>query len=236
MSDEPKQPMNATAATSDAAKHVQQAIPAVDGSSVRHAVELVDVGGGNIGSVIRFLERLNVPFRHARKASELTGTVPLILPGVGSFGAVMQHLRTNGLAEPVVELVRKGTPFLGVCVGMQILFEGSEESPNDPGLALLKGRVVKFTKGKVPQIGWNLITPRPSVHSLFPNEEFVYFVNSYFARPEDDSVVSFTAEYEETFCAAVHTKNITAFQFHPEKSGKAGERLISAWLKEVGVK
>ncbi|HEY9681313.1 MAG TPA: imidazole glycerol phosphate synthase subunit HisH [Oculatellaceae cyanobacterium] len=236
MSDESKRAINATAATNDAAKQVQQAAGEANGVRVKHAVELVDVGGGNIGSVIRFLERLDVPFRQARQASEITGTVPLILPGVGSFGAVMQHLRKNNLADPIVELVRKGTPFLGVCVGMQILFEGSAESPNDPGLALLKGRVVKFTRGKVPQIGWNLITPRPSMHSLFPNEEFVYFVNSYFARPEDDDVVSFTAEYEETFCAAVHTKNITAFQFHPEKSGKAGERLISAWLKEVGVR
>jgi imidazole glycerol phosphate synthase glutamine amidotransferase subunit len=228
MSAESEQAANATAASNASSN--------AGSSAGGHAVELVDVGGGNIGSVMRCLERLNVPFLQARQASELTGKVPLILPGVGSFGAVMQHLRKHELADPVVELVRKGTPFLGVCVGMQILFEGSEESPNEPGLGLLKGQVVKFTRGKVPQVGWNLITPRASARNLFPNDEYVYFVNSYFARPEDDEVVSFTAEYEETFCAAVHTKNITAFQFHPEKSGKAGERLISAWLQEVGVK
>jgi imidazole glycerol phosphate synthase glutamine amidotransferase subunit len=199
------------------------------------SVELVDVGGGNIGSVMRFLERMGIDYRHVQSPDQLTGKSPLILPGVGNFGAVMQHLRKNGLADAVIESVRKGTPFLGVCVGMQILFEGSEESPNDPGLGLLKGRVVKFTHGKVPQIGWNLITPQPSAQDIYPDQEYVYFVNSYFPRPADPKVVSFTAEYFETFCAAVRVDNITAFQFHPEKSAKAGERLLSRWLKEVGV-
>jgi imidazole glycerol phosphate synthase glutamine amidotransferase subunit len=168
-------------------------------SASRDQVELVDVGGGNIGSV-------------------------------------MQHLRKHELADPIVELVRKGTPFLGVCVGMQILFEGSEESPTVPGLGLLEGKVVKFQSGKVPQIGWNLITPRANAKHLFPDEEYVYFVNSYFPRPKNVEVISFTAEYFEQFCAAVHYQNITAFQFHPEKSGKAGERLISRWLADVSVK
>lgn len=204
-------------------------------TTTKASVELVDVGGGNIGSVMRFLERMGVAYRQVESPDQLTGTIPLILPGVGSFGAVMQHLRKKKLAEPVVELVRKGTPFLGVCVGMQILFEGSEESPSIPGLGLLQGQVVKFQHGKVPQIGWNQITPAPRVKSLFPDPEFVYFVNSYFARPTQPDVTSFTAEYFETFCASVHTENITAFQFHPEKSGKAGERLIAKWLTSVGV-
>ena len=118
---------------------------------------------------------------------------------------------------------------------MQILFESSEESPDEPGLGLLKGKVVKFTQGKVPQIGWNLITPQPSVKDVYLEQEYVYFVNSFFPRPADPKVVSFNDEYFETFCAAVQADNITAFQFHPEKSAKAGERLLSRWLKEVGV-
>ena len=199
------------------------------------SVELVDVGGGNIGSVMRFLERMGISYRHVQNPDQLTGKSPLILPGVGNFGAVMQHLRKIGLADPVIDLVKKGTPFLGVCVGMQILFEGSEESPNEPGLGLLKGKVVKFNCGKVPQIGWNQITPQVSVKDIYPDQEYVYFVNSFFARPADPKVISFTAEYFETFCAAVRTDNITAFQFHPEKSAKAGERILSRWLKEVGV-
>jgi imidazole glycerol phosphate synthase glutamine amidotransferase subunit len=205
------------------------------GNTATGSVELVDVGGGNIGSVMRFLERMAISYRHVQSPDQLTGKSPLILPGVGNFGAVMQHLRKNGLADPVIQSVQKGTPFLGVCVGMQILFEGSEESPNEPGLGLLKGNVVKFTHGKVPQIGWNLITPQPSVRAIYPDQEYVYFVNSYFPRPADQEVVSFTAEYFETFCAAVRVDNITAFQFHPEKSAKAGERLLTRWLKEVGV-
>jgi len=204
-------------------------VPAID-------VELVDVGGGNVGSVMRCLERLGVSYKQVQTPDQLTGNAPLILPGVGSFGAVMQFLRAKNLADPVSALVRQGTPLLGICVGLQILFSASEESPGVPGLDLLPGKNVKFTRGKVPQIGWNLITPTAQAKHLFPDQEYVYFVNSYFARPEQAEVVSYTADHHETFCAAVHHKNITAFQFHPEKSGRAGERLIRRWLNEVKTK
>jgi imidazole glycerol phosphate synthase glutamine amidotransferase subunit len=203
--------------------------PAID-------VELVDVGGGNVGSVMRCLERLGIKYKQVQTPDQLTGTAPLILPGVGSFGAVMQFLRAKDLANPVTTLVRQGTPFLGICVGLQILFSDSEESPGVPGLDLLPGKIVKFRRGKVPQIGWNLITPTEQAKYVFPDQEYVYFVNSYFPRPAQGDVVSFTANYHETFCAAVLHKNITAFQFHPEKSGKAGERLIMRWLNEVKTK
>jgi imidazole glycerol phosphate synthase glutamine amidotransferase subunit len=196
-------------------------------------VELVDVGGGNIGSVRRCLERLDIQYEQVSTAKQLTGNFPLILPGVGSFGAVMQYLRANGLDRRVFDLVRSGTPYLGICVGLQILFEGSEETDGIAGLGLLPGQVVKFRQGKVPQIGWNLVSATPQGKDFFPEQEYVYFVNSYYASPADDQAICLTSDYYETFCAAIHHKNITAFQFHPEKSGKAGERLILRWLDEV---
>jgi imidazole glycerol phosphate synthase glutamine amidotransferase subunit len=198
-------------------------------------VELIDVGGGNIGSVKRCLERLGVQYKEALAPSDLSGNFPLVLPGVGSFGAVMQHIQKTGFDRAVIENVQRGTPLLGICVGMQILFESSEESPAVPGLKLLEGSVVKYTQGKVPQIGWNKISPANGAVGAggSDQEEYVYFVNSYYARPTNPEVIYYSAEYYETFCAAVNYKNICAFQFHPEKSGKAGQRLITRWLESV---
>ncbi len=196
----------------------------------RAFVELIDVGGGNIGSVKRCLERLGVQYKQAHQPSDLSGNYPLVLPGVGSFGAVMQHIQKAGFDRAIVESVNKGTPLLGICVGMQILFESSEESQNVPGLKILAGSVVKYRQGKVPQIGWNKIT---NANAESDQEEYVYFVNSYHARPANPDVVYYSAEYYEKFCAAVKDKNVCAFQFHPEKSGKAGQRLLTRWLDSV---
>jgi glutamine amidotransferase len=126
-------------------------------------------------------------------------------------------------------LVNGGTPYLGICVGMQILFESSEESPESPGLSLIPGKVLKFRANKVPQIGWNHIeAEQPGWES-----GFVYFVNSYYPAPDESSAVLYRAQYGIPFCAAVQHKNITAFQFHPEKSGSFGVRLLEQWLNNV---
>ncbi len=220
-------------------------------------VELIDVGGGNIGSVQRCLDRLGVEHKLISAPNEVSGNYPLVLPGVGSFGAVMQYLQITGLDSAIVDKVGSGTPLLGICVGLQILFDASEESPGVPGLKLLSGDVIRFRKGKVPQTGWNKIVANTYDHQttgwetdrkterkteremqreiqLEIQEEYVYFVNSYFARPIDRQIISYTADYFEPFCAAVNHKNISAFQFHPEKSGKAGEKLLTRWLSSVG--
>ena len=120
-------------------------------------VDLVDIGGGNIGSIRRCLHRLEIPYRDVVQTTRRTALEPLILPGVGAFGSVMQHLRATKLDEPVTRLVRGGTPYLGICVGMQILFDSSTESPDVPGLGLVPGKVIRFDAPKVPQIGWNKI-------------------------------------------------------------------------------
>lgn len=189
-------------------------------------IDLVDFGGGNLGSVGRCLDRLGVAYRLVDRGRDLPGDRPILLPGVGSFGAVMTALTQRGFTDPLTNMVSGGTPYLGLCIGMQILFDGSEESPGVPGLGLVTGQVKRFRTGKIPQIGWNRITPCPS--SDQPSG-YVYFVNSFYAEPADDEVISYESDYHGAFCAALGTRNITAFQFHPEKSGEFGMQLVRNW-------
>jgi glutamine amidotransferase len=192
-------------------------------------VDLVDIGGGNIGSISRCLERLEIPFRNVGAKKPPDGSRPLILPGVGAFGAVMAFLSEAGLDETIRDLAGKGTPCLGICIGMQILFDSSTESPGVKGLGLLPGGVVRFDAPKVPQIGWNYITPS---HSNW-DPGYVYFVNSYYAQPATDAHVLYRSNYSGAFCAAVQHANITGFQFHPEKSSTFGHSLIERWVQSV---
>ena len=197
-------------------------------------VDLVDVGGGNIGSVKRCLERLEIDFNEANLSSPPTGDKPVVLPGVGAFGPVMDHLRANGFDNRVRDLVKSGTPFLGICVGMQILFDSSEEAPGVKGLGLVPGTVKKFQQGKVPQIGWNLVEREKNKGEAFPENGYVYFVNSFYPSPSSNDAVLYWSDYYVRFCAAVKQDNITAFQFHPEKSGSFGQELLLSWVNNVG--
>jgi imidazole glycerol phosphate synthase glutamine amidotransferase subunit len=193
-------------------------------------VDLVTSAGGNICSVSRCLDRLQVSYRLMGSTNPPDGNRPIVLPGVGAFGTVMQSLEQNNFAAQLRQLIKVGTPFLGICVGMQVLFDSSEEAPGVPGLGIIPGSVCKYTKGKVPQIGWNKIEPADGRDW---EEGFVYFVNSYYPRPESESDTLYSSDYFGPFCAAVKTDNITAFQFHPEKSGEMGQRLIQRWLADV---
>jgi imidazole glycerol phosphate synthase glutamine amidotransferase subunit len=195
-------------------------------------VDVIGYGGGNTGSLLRALERASVSYRLVQGTVDNTwpsGEAPLILPGVGAFGSLVRALEQRGLDVPIKEIAEQAlVPFLGVCVGLQVLFESSEENPGVPGLCILPGQVVRFTGKKVPQIGWNgVVTKQPG----WP-EGYAYYVNSYYARPSDASCSLYESRYEaETFCGAVHVGNITAFQFHPEKSGEFGQRLLRYWLQ-----
>ncbi len=193
-------------------------------------VDLVTSAGGNIGSVSRCLDRLEVAYNLLGSTNPPSGNRPIVLPGVGAFGTVMQSLGENNLSSHLKDLIDAGTPFLGVCVGMQVLFDDSEEAPGVPGLGIIPGSVRRYLKGKVPQIGWNKIEPAGN-HDW--EEGFVYFVNSYYPKPKSESVTLYQSDYYGPFCAAVKTGNITAFQFHPEKSGVLGQRLIQRWLDDV---
>ncbi len=200
-------------------------------TSVATAVDVIDAAGGNVGSLCRALERLGVGYRRVNASNRQLGDRPIILPGVGAFGAVMANLEDSKLVGPIKEAVAGGVPFLGICVGLQVLFDDSEESPGVAGLSILPGKIVRFSQGKIPQIGWN------SVESTSPDwpSGFVYFVNSYFAQPTQPDAVLFKSEYFQTFCAAIQKDNITAFQFHPEKSGEYGMRLLKRWLNNAGI-
>jgi imidazole glycerol-phosphate synthase subunit HisH len=195
-------------------------------------LQLIGMIGGNLGSVQRAFDRLGVPYRVITEASQLTSQSPIVLPGVGAFGAVMSLLHRHQLVQPITQFVQQGTPYLGICLGQHILFEHSEENPGVPGLGLLPGNVVRFqsTLGlKIPQTGWNRITTdQPG----WPTGE-VYFVNSFIAQPQNPRHVLYTADYGGSFCAAVQAGHILGFQFHPEKSGPFGQLLLKQAVDTV---
>ena len=201
---------------------------------------VVDYGAGNLRSVMHALKHLGVPnvqlVRTAMDAPALRRPQRIILPGVGSFGAALTQLRATGLTEPLCEAIASGYPYLGICLGMQFLYEGSEESPGIPGLALLTGQVRRFITSPdkpVPHMGWNqLLQTRPSpLLSEVPDESFAYFVHSYYCAPSDEQDTLLTSDYGGPFCAAIQKDNLFAVQFHPEKSQRIGLKILANFLE-----
>jgi len=194
-------------------------------------IKIIDYKAGNAPSVLHAVERLGFSAEFAATPDNLKNAACIILPGVGSAGATMKSLKESGLYDALTECVKlKKIPFLGVCVGMQILFEHSEEEDADC-FGWLKGRVKKFDSQavRVPQMGWNRVqfvndTPLDAHNGYF------YFVNSYYAMPEDKCDVWGTASYGGDFTAAVRKENIYGAQFHIEKSGEAGLNLLKEFL------
>ena len=201
-------------------------------------IAVIDYGVGNLFSVEKALAALGAEVRVTSDAAEIAAADKIVLPGVGAFGDCMKNLTATGLIPTIRACVAKGTPLLGICVGLQILFEGSEESPGVAGLGLLKGMVRKIQAPglKVPHMSWNslIITePRQSV-DLFRNlsvKPYVYFVHSYHAVPADRSIVTSAAVYGELLTASVAAGNIQATQFHPEKSGDVGLTILKNFIE-----
>jgi glutamine amidotransferase len=190
-------------------------------------IALLDYGSGNLRSVHNGLVHEGAEVRLVSSPAQLEGTNAMVLPGVGAFGDCARGLQDRGLWQPVQEWLRSGRPFLGICVGYQLLFEGSEESPGVAGLGFFRGQVKKFSQPglKVPQIGWNqlqLSDPSLPLWRGLPPQPYVYFVHSYFPVPIDSSIVTSSCEYGETFAASVGHEAVSAVQFHPEKSQGAG--------------
>lgn len=200
-------------------------------------VSLIDYGAGNLRSVANALRAIGVEPEITSGPGIPEGTTHLVLPGVGSFGDCMDELSKRGLIEPIRQWVLDGKPYLGICLGYQILFEWSEETPGVAGLGVLPGQVKRFTDQpgvKVPHMGWNSVVPRRaesgSWQGLGP-EPYFYYVHSYFPVPADDSIIAAETEYGgEKFAAAVERPNLLACQYHPEKSQEAGLRLIRNFL------
>jgi glutamine amidotransferase len=196
---------------------------------------IIDYDAGNIKSVENALRFLGHDVVVTADPEVILQADHVILPGVGAFGDAMQRLRGRGLEDTIREVVDRGTPFLGICPGLQLLFEESEESPGVRGLALLPGRIRRIPDGegrKVPQIGWNDIS-FPGESRLFkglPQGSFVYFVHSFYLEAGDRSDVAATTEYGVSIDAAVEHGNLFACQFHPEKSERVGMQILENFL------
>ena len=200
-------------------------------------VTIVDYGSGNLRSVQKSFERLGTEAVITSDPDRVATAAALVLPGVGAFGDAMRALHDRGLVEPIQAHVRADRPFLGICMGLQLLFETGWEGGRHEGLGVLAGDVARFEVPagvKVPHMGWNTVSWRTSGHPLalatIGSDDWFYFVHSYVARPADESVIAAVTDYAGPFCAAVARWRLFATQFHPEKSQAAGMRLLQAFL------
>lgn len=194
-------------------------------------IAVLDYGIGNLRSAQKGLERTGVEARLTADPAEIEAADAVVLPGVGAFGACMKALRDTGLDVQATKAVASGRPFLGICVGMQLLYEASEESPGVAGLGILPGTVRWLPPGvKRPQMQWNTLTVEPPEHPLLAGLDgrWLYFVHSLAAEPTDDVIA--TTEYGTDLVAAVAKDNVMASQFHPEKSARAGLRFLQNFV------
>jgi imidazole glycerol phosphate synthase glutamine amidotransferase subunit len=196
---------------------------------VSEEVVILPTGTANLASVLAAFTRLGAKAQIAAEAAMVRDAERLVLPGVGTFGATMAGLREAGLAGALAERARGGAPILAMCVGLQVLFEASEESPGPAGLGVLQGKVDRFPATvRVPQFGWNRIEPEPGCRYLEPG--YAYFANSFRVLAAPGCKVA-RAEHGQTFVAALERGPLLACQFHPELSGAFGHRLIARWLE-----
>jgi glutamine amidotransferase len=199
---------------------------------------IVDYGVGNLRSVYMAFRRLGLEAHVTGDPAEVRAARALVLPGVGAFGDAMESLRALKLEAPIVDAVNQGTPFLGICLGLQLLLEVSDEMGEHRGLGLLAGRVRRFPAGlAAPHIGWNQIHQANGIPLWrgVPDHSHVYFVHSYYADAEDEAVVAAWTDYGLDYASAVARGNLYAIQFHPEKSQEVGERILRNFCSEAGL-
>lgn len=199
------------------------------------ALGIIDYGAGNLSSVCNSFRANGTEAHLVRCEADLAGISHLVLPGVGAFGDCATALHNQGLDAPLRRWIAENRPFLGICIGYQVLFESGEESPGTPGLGIFRGHVRRFPDGelKIPHMGWNTVTPTRTEDPLFigmGEAPYFYFVHSYFPVPEDESLVSSTAEYGVRFAASVRRGRVFATQFHPEKSQRLGLKLLENFM------
>jgi glutamine amidotransferase len=195
-------------------------------------IAIIDYGMGNLRSVQKGFERVGCQAQVTREASKIASARGVVLPGVGAFHACMENLQRFGLIEPIREAVREKKPFLGICLGFQLLFSESEEFGKQKGLDLFSGKVVGFNLDsglKVPHMGWNRVERKkqsPFMEGI-SSGDYVYFVHSFYVIPNDVSVIATTTEYGGSFVSSIATDHLFACQFHPEKSQELGLRILS---------
>ncbi len=199
---------------------------------------IVDYGVGNLRNVYMAFRRLGVEAEVTGDAAAIRRASAIVLPGVGAFGDSIASIRALGLESILVDAVQDGVPFLGICVGLQLLFEVSEEMGEHRGLGILEGRVRRFPPGlPVPHMGWNQIRQVQTVPLWrgIPNQSHAYFVHSYYVDPRDRNVVVGTTDYGADFASAVARGNLYGIQFHPEKSQDVGRAILRNFLVEAGL-
>lgn len=198
-------------------------------------VAIIDYDAGNIRSVEKAVRYLGKEVTVTSDPEKILAADRVILPGVGAFGDAMKRLHAMGLVEVIRQVAERGTPFLGICLGLQLLFEKSEESPGVAGLGLLRGEILRLPELpglKVPHIGWNSLK-YPNPGRLFrgiPEDSYVYFVHSYYLKAQDEGIVTATTEYGTLVHASVESGNLFACQFHPEKSSETGLTILENFL------
>ena len=194
-------------------------------------IGIIDYDAGNIKSVEKALHYLGEETVVTRDPQLLLKADKVILPGVGSFGDAMKNLHTYGLVSVINEIVEKETPFLGICLGLQLLFEGSEETPGVKGLGILKGKILRIPSCpglKIPHMGWNSLHLQNNgkLFNGIPEQTYVYFVHSYYLQAEDPQIVKAVTDYSTCIHASVEKGNVFACQFHPEKSSRYGLKIL----------
>ena len=204
-------------------------------------IAVIDYGMGNLRSVQKALEVVGAKTILTSKPGDLKRCEKIVFPGVGSFGEAMRELKRLKLVEPIKDAIAEGKPFLGLCLGLQLLFEKSEESPGVKGLCILKGESKRFKFSgpkavlKVPHMGWNEIKPRArkniKILKGVLSGSYMYFVHSYYVKPKDKSVTLTTTDYGIDFVSGISKDNIYAFQFHPEKSQALGLKILNNFVR-----
>ena len=199
-------------------------------------IAIIDYDAGNLRSVEKALEALGSRAVITRNRDEILGADRVILPGVGAFGDAMEKLHQYELVDTIRQAAASGKPFLGICLGLQLLFESSEESPGVEGLSVLPGKILRipdYPGLKIPHMGWNSlsVTPGARLFRGIENGAYVYFVHSYYCKADDESIVAATTEYSTHIHAAVERGNVFACQFHPEKSGRVGLQILKNFIE-----
>ena len=199
-------------------------------------IAIIDYDAGNIKSVEKALQKLGADVVITKDAQEILRADKVILPGVGAFGDAMANLKKFGLDKVIYEVVENGTPFLGICLGLQLLFERSDETPGVAGLGILKGEILRIPDKddlKIPHMGWNSLhlQNQGRLFQGLSEQSYVYFVHSYYLKAEDEQIVKATTDYSVNIHASVEKDNVFACQFHPEKSSDVGLKILKNFVE-----